>query len=68
MNNSLLETDTLSESPSLSIDDDIGVLRRQMKEQQIRLEACTLSPKLPSHSIEGYILPDRVGPNEEEIE
>jgi len=46
MNNSLLETDTLSDSPN---DSDIGVLRRQMKEQQIRLEACTLSFPQAAH-------------------
>ena len=40
MNNSLLETDKLAESPSLSNTNDIDVLRRQMKEQKVRLEVC----------------------------
>jgi hypothetical protein len=39
MNNSLLEIDKPAESPSFSNVNDIGVLRRQMKEQQTRLEA-----------------------------
>jgi hypothetical protein len=55
MNNSLLETD-MSESPPPSNGSDIGVLRRQMKEQQIRLEACTFSPRLSILSIESCII------------
>ena len=43
MNNSLLETDEPAESPSLSNASDIDVLRRQMKEHQMRLEECPFS-------------------------
>ena len=68
MNNSLLETDTLSESRPLSNDNDVGVLRRQMKEQQIRLEACTFPPGCQAVQLKIILLPDRVGPNKEEIE
>ena len=40
MNSSLLENDKPAESPPLSNINDIDVLRRQMKEQKVRLEVC----------------------------
>jgi hypothetical protein len=43
MNNSLLEADKLAESLPPSNVNDVSGLRRQMKEQQNRLEACIFS-------------------------
>jgi hypothetical protein len=67
MNNSL-EIDKPVESPSLSNVNDIDVLRRQMKEQHTRPEACIFFVcSIPFDCII-YLFAERVGSNAEEIE